>query len=325
MATGAATKTSGAGAITEFGTSSATLQSAGGSEGLRPDFQFLKFDTNICEKFDPSNTDAHTWLHKFLAIATYCQWTNNQLCFYFGLHLLKDAYIWFSNLPEEISQNFEHLKEHFIIRFGLNGATKWSVLPEIFEMKQKHDQTVQDFIQKVQIKSKLIELPEDQIIGALMKGFLPHIRADLIRSDIKSIADVIQEATISEQANKIKNNTSESILSEERLVRAIQTAMSINNIQTQSQNSEKQNSQKKNPPFHHRPFHSSTFQRQPHYKQNFRPQNPRRPTNSTVNPNYICFRCDRKAHHYQNKCPFIDAICYNCSNKGHIQKACKPQ
>ena len=37
-----------------------------------------------------------------------------------------------------------------------------------------------------------------------MKGFLPHIRADLIRSDIKSIADVIQEATISEQANKKK-------------------------------------------------------------------------------------------------------------------------
>ena len=46
--------------------------------------------------------------------------------------------------------------------------------------KQRPDQTVQDFIQKVQIKSKLIDLPEDQVIGpsALMKGFLPQIRAD---------------------------------------------------------------------------------------------------------------------------------------------------
>ena len=90
-------------------------------------------------------------------------------------------------------------------------------------MKQNLDQTVQDFIQKVQIKSKLIYLPEDQVNGALMKGFLPQIRAALILAQINKIL----LATISEQANKIKNNTSESILSEERLVRAIQTAMSI--------------------------------------------------------------------------------------------------
>ena len=166
-------------------------------------------------------------------------------------------------------------------------------------MKQRPDQTVQDFIQKVQIKSKLIDLPEDQVIGALMKGFLPQIRADLIRAQINNIADVIKEATISEQANKIENNMSDSILSEERLVRAIQTAMSINNIQTEQTQSKipsNQNRQKENPPFHRRPYHSSSFQRQPQHKQNYRPQFPRRPTNSTVNPNYICFRCDRKAH-----------------------------
>ena len=117
-------------------------------------------------------------------------------------HLLKDAYTWFSNLPTEITQTFERLKEQFVLRFGSNGATKWSILPEIYVMKQRPDQTVQDFIQKVQIKSKLIDLPEDQVIGALMKGFLPLIRAGIIRAQINNIADVIKEATISEQANK---------------------------------------------------------------------------------------------------------------------------
>ena len=296
---------------------SSMAQSSAQNQG-RP--ELLKFDANICEKFDPSNTDAHTWLHKFLAIATYCQWTNDQLCFYFGLHLLKDAYIWFSNLPEEISQNFEQLKEHFIIRFGLNGATKWSVLPEIYEMKQKHDQTVQDFIQKVQIKSKLIELPEDQIIGALMKGFLPHIRADLIRSDIKSIADVIKEATISEQVNKIKGPQQDSILSEERLIKAIQTAMTINNVQPVNQAE----------PYTQHRNQSHSNQVQHHQRNNFRKQQQnhtynRRFTaqNDKVNPNYICFRCNKKGHHYQNQCPCIDTICYKCSKKGHIKRACK--
>ena len=35
-----------------------------------------------------------------------------------------------------------------------------------------------------------------------MKGFLPLIRAGIIRAQIYNIADVIKEATISEQANK---------------------------------------------------------------------------------------------------------------------------
>ena len=139
--------------MTESGTSTATTHSAVGSQG-RPDLQFLKFGTNICEKFDPNFTDAHTWLHKFLTFATFAKWLNEQICFFFGFHLLKDTYTWFSNLPTEITQNFDRLKEQFILSFGLNRAAKWSILPEIHEIKQRPDQTVQDFIQKVQIKSK---------------------------------------------------------------------------------------------------------------------------------------------------------------------------
>ena len=129
------------------------------------------------------------------------------MCFFFSLHLLHDAYTWFSNLPDQIATNFDQLKEQFIARFSLNGATKWSIMPELYEMKQRPDQPVQDFIQKVQMKAKLIDLPEDQIIGALMKRFLPNIRADLIRSNITGIADVVKEASISEQANKIKKQS----------------------------------------------------------------------------------------------------------------------
>ena len=310
---------------TTTGNSTATTSSgieptsAAGSSG-RPELQFLKFDTSICEKFDPGCTDAHTWLHKFLAIATYANWNNNQMCFYFGLHLLKDAYTWFSNLPNEISQNFDALKDQFTARFGLNGATKWSVLPEIYDMKQRQDQTAQDFIQKVQMKAKLINLPEEQVIGALMKGFLPHIRADLIRSEIKSIADVTKEAAISEQAHKIKGPQSDSILSEERLVKAIQTAMSVSNLQPAIRQSQPF-SELKQPPRNksqQRFNYNNRTQQKPTYN---KPSG--RPAGLRVNPNYICIRCDRQGHHYQNECPFIDVVCYGCSKVGHIQRACK--
>lgn len=303
---------------TATNTSGVAATSAAGNSG-RPELQFLKFDTSICEKFDPGCTDAHTWLHKFLAIATYANWTNNQICFYFGLHLLKDAYTWFSNLPYEISQNFDALKEQFTARFGLNGPTKWSVLPEIYDMKQRQDQTAQDFIQKVQMKARLINLPEEQVIGALMKGFLPHIRADLIRSEIKSIADVTKEAAISEQVHKIKGPQSDSVLSEERLIKAIQTAMTVSNLQP-AVGQPQSYSEFKQPPRNkpqQRPNYNRAQQKYTYNKPSGRQNGPR------VNPNYVCIRCDRQGHHYQNQCPFIDAVCHGCSKVGHIQRACK--
>lgn len=104
-------------------------------------------------------------------------------------------------------------------------------MPEIFEMKQKHDQPVQEFIQQVQMKSKLIDLPEDQLIGALMKGFLPHIRADLIRSEINNMSDVIKEATISEQANKIKSTRKHTI---RRKINKSHTICNVNKSYTTS-------------------------------------------------------------------------------------------
>ena len=274
-----------------------------------------KFDSKLCEKFDPKTTDAHTWLHKFIFIATFYKWDNAHLCFFFGLHLLSDAYNWFSNLPSNISSNFEQLKEQFINRFTLNGATKWSIMPEIYDMKQKSDQPVQEFIQKLQMKAKLIDLPEDQIIGALMKGFLPHIRSDLIRLDIQSIADVIKEASISEQAYKIKGSQSDNILSEERLVKAIHTAMSINNLQTTSP------SEQSIKPNNHKP---NTKSRPQQMYNNYNPNTYNRPSEK-VSQNYICFRCDRQGLHYHKQCPFRNAKCHSCSEIGHIQtsRACK--
>ena len=287
----------------------------GGSSEGRP-LNLLKFDANICEKFDHKTMDAHTWLHKFLLIASYYKWTNEQLCFYFGLHLLTEAYNWFSNLPDTISTNFDQLKEHLISRFSLHGSTKWSIMPEIFEMKQKHDQPVQEFIQQVQMKSKLIDLPEDQLIGALMKGFLPHIRADLIRSEINNMSDVIKEATISEQANKIKSNQPENILSEERLIKAIQSAMSISHIQPQATSQTHSTDNNYTSKKYYQPNHTY-WKTQTYNKPKQALKGPR------VNPNYICYRCDRQGEHYKDQCPHIDTICHFCSKVGHIQRACK--
>ena len=277
----------------------------------RPYVNLPKFD-NICERFNPKTMDAHTWLHKFLAIAVWANWSNEQMCFFFGLHLLSDAYDWFANLPDAVTHNFNEIKEQFLARFSLHGSSKWSIIQEIYEMKQKSDQPVQDFIQQVQMKARLIDLPEDQVIGALMKGFLPNIRADLIRSNIQTLPEVIKEASISETANKIKVSQSDSILSEEHLIKAIQTAMSISHIQP-SEPQNKSNFRSGRPNY--------SYSRQ--QNTSHRPQNAHTRPRVTVNHNYICFRCERQGHHYHNQCPFINAVCYGCSKRGHIERACK--
>ena len=282
-----------------------------------------KFDSKLCEKFDPTQSDALSWLHRFITVATYTKWDNEQMCFFFGMHLLKDAYVWFSNLPAEIAKNFNLLKEQFISRFSLKGANKWSIMPELYEMKQRHDQPVQDFIQQVQMKAKVIELPEDQVIGALMKGFLPHIRSDLIRSDITNIGDVIREASLSEQANKIKGPQAENILSEERLVKAIQTAMSINNLQPATNFDLHLKPKRHKPMAERRPQQIHNNFNRIHQGTTY--NRPSAVPTPRVNPNYICFRCDKQGLHYHKQCPFLSAKCHACSEIGHIQtsRICK--
>ena len=166
-----------------------------------------------------------------------------------------------------------------------------------------------------------------------MKDISPNIRADLIRLNINTLADVIREATISEQANKVQNSQFDNILSEERSVKPIQTAMSINHIQTANQQ------QPSN-------YHKVSTQTYSNYRSDYikngtqtfskykqasqkhmhaKSYNKQQPTSMgpKVNPNYICIRCDRQGHYHQNRCPFIDTVCYACSKIGHIQRACK--
>ena len=152
-----------------------------------------------------------------------------------------------------------------------------------------------------------------------MKGLLPHIRANLIRSDIKLIADVIKEASISEQVNKIKGPQQDSILSQERLIKAIQTAMTINNVQPVNQAepyTQHRNQSHSNQVQHHQRNNFRKHQQNHTYNRRFTTQNEK------VNPNNICFRCNKQGHHYQNQCPCIDTICNKCSKKGHINRAC---
>ena len=56
----------------------AQQQGAGGKAKGRP-LNLPRFDSNVCEKFDSKTMDAHTWLHKFMLIANWANWTNDQI------------------------------------------------------------------------------------------------------------------------------------------------------------------------------------------------------------------------------------------------------
>ena len=65
-----------------------------------------KFD-NICEGYNPKIKEAHTWSHQVLAIAAWTNRIKKKCVFFLVLHLLSEAYDWFTNLQEVVAKPFQ--------------------------------------------------------------------------------------------------------------------------------------------------------------------------------------------------------------------------
>jgi len=306
------------------------------------------FSSEQVGRFDPKIDNARSWLNRYEYFGEASGANNEILCRFFGMFLsIGAAFDWFSNLGEDIKGNFAQLKRQFLQRFSTN-IDPIQTTSELFQMKQKPNQSVRDFIYSVQAKAHSADISEENILSAINGGLLSHIRADLRRTPPTTLDELIDTAEKSESAYSVhppQMNFSEAAFTEivknaiggvnmvelkEQVDLLAQKQNSINAIQKQSTSN---TSDRPN----HRQWQSYNNKQQHYYpnttQQNYYHSNKQQPyysnnkqTNYQSHQNYpkLCRACAFPLHtHDYMHCAAKSKTCYSCNKSGHIMRACR--
>lgn len=79
------------------------------------------------------------------------------------------------------------------------------VLAHLFQLRQKLKQSVRIFVYEVHSIAHLANISSENVLSAIIGGFLPHSKADLRRKPPANLDELIETAELSESAyHKIK-------------------------------------------------------------------------------------------------------------------------
>ena len=157
------------------------------------------FDFSLCPDFQPRVTDPEDWLSKFDTFTDIYGITEENKLKCLTLKLQGPVYDWLKSLPDGQKDTWAHFCTAFRARW-VDKANNWSKVGQIFHLKQDRNQDVREFITNAQQMAAKVDLPETQLIQALLNGIKPKLRPEIQRSNPKNLQDFIKAATIAQTA-----------------------------------------------------------------------------------------------------------------------------
>ena len=140
------------------------------------------------------------------------------------LLLMESAKTWLSRLTMEVKKTFETFKQRFRARYLDDRATKHSSIVNLWEDKQKQDESVDEYYDKHVKLVKLAGLTaaaDDNTNQAFVHGLLPHIKMQVIMQGKEDLNGLLEAARLAEAAFKatketpVAETTSEEMIKEE--------------------------------------------------------------------------------------------------------------
>ena len=157
------------------------------------------FDFSLCPDFQPRVTDPEDWLSKFDTFTDIYGINEENKLKCLTLKLQGPVYDWLKSLPDGQKDTWAHFCTAFRARW-VDKANNWSKVGQIFHLKQDRNQDVREFITNAQQMAAKVDLPETQLIQALLNGIKPKLRPEIQRSNPKNLQDFIKAATIAQTA-----------------------------------------------------------------------------------------------------------------------------
>ena len=147
------------------------------------------------------NQDAKLWLLLFSNLSKIYDWSDNekllQLPFYLGDSALQWFYV--NKVNDKTWHNAMKMFEQW---FMPNQVEKISLREEFANLKQDNEESIEDYIQRVQVLASKISASEQDVFLTVIKGFGMHIRQYVFMKYPENMQELIDIAKIAQNIPK---------------------------------------------------------------------------------------------------------------------------
>ena len=169
--------------------------------------------------------DAEKWMADFESWVTYKGLSGEKGMAALALFMKKGAHEWFLSLGETQRTNWKAFSDAFRDRYLVQEATAWKEQTQIYEITQKPDQSVDDYITLILKKARKADVSPETLKALVLKGLKPNIRAHTMQHELTSIEEIKRWAKMAE-ASEGTGDTSSSSTQMAELIRTMKAMKS---------------------------------------------------------------------------------------------------
>ena len=266
---------------------------------------------------------------------------------FFKLKLSQVARNWLLALPDAQKDTFDHLATAFNQRFAPRELDRHKLVTELFNVRQKADESVDAYIAKVARRAQILNIGDQMAVHAAKNGLLPPISAYVLENQANTLDEVLQHARVAEVTRaspfKTENELQHQIakLSDEVLAISAQmnrlttaavrerepspmkTTRNVTFAPQQGPSTSRRYEQTYYRPRQNRQPFNGQSPSQPREGDQDNTQDGERPTQGNLATN-DCHRCARRNGHPQGvPCPMMGQACFRCGKLNHAARCCR--
>ncbi|XP_071099911.1 uncharacterized protein [Haliotis cracherodii] len=140
--------------------------------------------------------EATSWWQEFVTFVKLFNYNQDRQCLLFPFYLEGTAKLWHQDLAEETRNDMGRLEEAFKSRF--NRPKTFDV--NLLQMAQSKEETINDFLTRIQGATRNQELPMSMIVAVAVNGLRPSIRQWVINKEPASLEAVRHHAELAERS-----------------------------------------------------------------------------------------------------------------------------
>lgn len=155
-------------------------------------------------KFDLEQNPAF-FLAKFNKIADINKWNEEQRCLQFCLAIPKEGESWFMSLKEDTRDNYELLKDAFMLRFE-EQESKLSLYDKFVSGRQDK-QNIVTYVEKVQAIGQRLGRSDKEVFDQIVHGLDDDVKKLVFLKDVTNVAELVKLAKMAEGSKASVNQT----------------------------------------------------------------------------------------------------------------------